>query len=119
VGIVTAESNGYIIPVTDKVKNLNSYIDLITCPPRKIEKDPLLPLVVLPKYWNGYIVLFTCLPKNCNGSIVLFACLQKNCNGSIVLVTYPPKKNWNGYIVLVTCPPSKKIVTATLFTLQL
>jgi hypothetical protein len=32
---------------------------------------PLLLLLVLPKNWNGYIVLVTCLPKNCNGSIVL------------------------------------------------
>jgi hypothetical protein len=62
VGIVNAVSNGDV-PVTDQTKivTVTSFSDpykFLT-----IVTVPSLPFLVLPKNLNGYIVLVTCLPK--------------------------------------------------------
>jgi hypothetical protein len=62
VGIITTESNIYIVPVNDQIKNRNGYIVLVTCSP-KIAMVPVFPLLFHPKTFNGYIGFVTCPSK--------------------------------------------------------
>jgi hypothetical protein len=75
VGIVTAESKGYFVPVTDQIKivtvtsfslpahKLNGSIVPVTCPLQKIETVTSFSLPVLPKNYSEFIVLVSYPPK--------------------------------------------------------
>jgi hypothetical protein len=68
------DSKGYIVPITDQIKNWNLYFTLFTLPtPKKIET---VPAYLSSQKSEPDIVTITWLLKRCNGYTILFANLK-------------------------------------------